>query len=45
MARVQRWCRDRVPEHVREEVRVEVEVAPRHVTIVEMPAAAVGGRR
>jgi Protein of unknown function (DUF3024) len=35
LARVQRWCRTRVPEHVRDEVRVEVEVAGRHVTIVE----------
>jgi Protein of unknown function (DUF3024) len=35
VARVQRWCRDRVPEHVRDQVRVEVDVAERHVTIVE----------
>jgi len=35
VARVQRWCRDRVPEHVRDEVRVEVDVAERHLTIVE----------
>lgn len=35
VARVQRWCRGRVPEHVRDEVRVEVDVAERHVTIVE----------
>ena len=35
VARVQRWCRDRVPAHVRDEVRVEVDVAERHVTIVE----------
>lgn len=32
---MQRWCRGRVPEHVRNEVRVEVDVAERHVTIVE----------
>ena len=35
VARVQRWCRARVPEHVREEVRVDADVAERHVTIVE----------
>jgi hypothetical protein len=35
VARVQRWCRARVPEHVRDQVRVEVDVAARHVTIVE----------
>lgn len=35
VARARRWCRDRVPEHVRDQVRVELEVADRHVTIVE----------
>jgi hypothetical protein len=35
VAWVQRWCRVRVPEHVRDVVRVEAEVAKRHVTIVE----------
>jgi hypothetical protein len=35
VARVQRWCRARVPEHVRDEIRVEVDVAQRHVTIME----------
>ena len=35
VARVQRWCRDKVPECVRDEVRVEVDVAERHLTIVE----------
>jgi len=35
VARVQRWCRARVPERVRDEVRVEVDVAERHLTIVE----------
>lgn len=35
MARVQRWCRGRVPERFRDEVRVEVDVADRHLTIVE----------
>ncbi len=32
---MQRWCRARVPEHVRNNVRVEVEVAERHLTVVE----------
>lgn len=35
VARVQRWCRGRVPEHVRDEIRVEVDVADRHLTVVE----------
>ncbi len=35
VARVQRWCRARVPGRVRDQVRVEVEVAPRYLTIVE----------
>jgi hypothetical protein len=35
VVRVQRWCRARVPEHVRDEVRVDVDVADRHMTIVE----------
>lgn len=35
VARIQRWCRARVPESVRDEVRVEAEVADRQVTIVE----------
>jgi hypothetical protein len=36
--RVQRWCRERVPEHARHQVRVECEVEPRHLTIVERRA-------
>jgi Protein of unknown function (DUF3024) len=35
VARVRRWCRARVPGHVRAEVRVEADIAERHVTIVE----------
>lgn len=35
VARVQRWCEQRVPAHVRDQVRVECEVAARHLTIVE----------
>jgi Protein of unknown function (DUF3024) len=38
VARVQRWCAARVPEHARDQVRVECQVAPRHVTIVERRA-------
>jgi hypothetical protein len=38
VARVQRWCRAWVPERVRNEVRVEVDVAERHLTIVECRA-------
>jgi hypothetical protein len=32
---IQRWCERRVPDHVRDRLRVECEVAARHVTIVE----------
>lgn len=35
VARVRRWCDNRVPEHVRGEVRVECEIASRYLTIVE----------
>jgi hypothetical protein len=35
VARVRRWCRERVPAHARDEVRVEADVASRHVTVVE----------
>jgi hypothetical protein len=35
VARVQRWCQARVPAQVRDQVRVEVDVAERHMTIVE----------
>jgi DUF3024 family protein len=35
VVRVQRWCRGRVPEHVRDQVRIEVDLAERSVTIVE----------
>jgi len=35
VARVRRWCEQRVPEHVRDQVRVELDVGDRHLTIVE----------
>ncbi len=35
IARVRRWCAERVPEHARHQVRVECQVAPRYLTIVE----------
>lgn len=35
MALVRHWCDQRVPERVRDQVRVECEEAPRHLTIVE----------
>jgi Protein of unknown function (DUF3024) len=35
IVRVQRWCRARVPAQIRDQVRVEADVAERHVTIVE----------
>ena len=38
VARVQRWCAARVPEHARHQVRVECDIAARHLTIVERRA-------
>jgi hypothetical protein len=35
VARVRRWCQQRVPDHVRSQLKVEYDVAPRHLTIVE----------
>ena len=35
LARVRRWCRDRVPEDVRDQLRVEADLDTRHVTILE----------
>jgi hypothetical protein len=35
VARVEKWCRARVPKRVRDQVRVEADVADRHVTVVE----------
>jgi Protein of unknown function (DUF3024) len=35
VARVRRWCRRRVPEHIRNQVRVECDTGPRQLTIVE----------
>jgi hypothetical protein len=35
VVRVQWWYRARVPAHVRDQIRVEADVAERHVTIVE----------
>lgn len=35
LLRIGRWCRERVPEHARDQVRVECEIAQRHVTIFE----------
>jgi hypothetical protein len=35
IARVRRWCRQRVPEHARDQLRVECDISPRHLTIVE----------
>jgi hypothetical protein len=35
VARVRRWCEARVPTRIRSELRVEVDVEPRHLTILE----------
>ncbi len=38
VARVRRWCDARVPERALHQVRVECDIAPRHLTIVERRA-------
>ena len=38
VARVQRWCAARVPEEALHQVRVECQIAARHLTIVERRA-------
>jgi hypothetical protein len=35
VARVQRWCAARVPDEARHEVRVDCDIAARHLTITE----------
>jgi uncharacterized protein with HEPN domain len=35
VARVRQWCRIRVPAHLQDQVRVEVDIDVRHLTIVE----------
>lgn len=44
-ARILRWCEDRVPPEVRHERRLDPEMGPRHVTIVDArvpEASAIG---
>lgn len=38
VVRVQRWCAERVPQRVRDQVRLDCEVASGHLTIVECRA-------
>jgi hypothetical protein len=35
IARVRRWCQQRVPAHARDQVRVECDIGSRHLTILE----------
>jgi hypothetical protein len=35
VARVQRWCASQVSERLRAEIRIECDIAPRHLTISE----------
>lgn len=37
IGRAQRWCAARVPEHARRQVRVECEIATRHLTDIANP--------
>jgi hypothetical protein len=38
VARLRRWCDERVPEHARDQVRVDCDLAAGHVTVVERRA-------
>lgn len=35
LERVQRWADDRIPEHVRDQIRIELDVTDRTITILE----------
>ena len=35
LLRISRWCREHVPEHLWDQLRVEAEIADRYVTIIE----------
>jgi hypothetical protein len=35
VTRAQRWCARQVPEHIRSEIRVDCDIAARHLTICE----------
>ena len=35
VARVEQWCRDRVPDHLTDQLRVECDATDRHLTILE----------
>jgi Protein of unknown function (DUF3024) len=35
VARVRRWCDQRVPAYARDQIRMDCDVAPRHLTILE----------
>ena len=39
--RIRLWARERVPEHLWDQLKVEADVSDRHVDIVEVRAAAV----
>lgn len=36
VARIRRWCDAKIPEHLWDQLKIEVDVAPRHATIVEV---------
>ncbi|QPK80009.1 DUF3024 domain-containing protein [Corynebacterium lizhenjunii] len=36
VARIKRWCKKKVPEHLWDQVKLEADVTNRHVTIVEV---------
>jgi hypothetical protein len=45
VARVRRWCADTSPDHLRDQVRIECQVADRHLTVVDSRPPRVGTDR
>jgi hypothetical protein len=35
VARVRRWCEQRIPSHIKDQLRLECDITVRHLTIVE----------
>ena len=35
VAIVEQWCRDRIPDHLADQIRIECDVTARHLTILE----------
>jgi hypothetical protein len=43
LRRIERWCREQVPEHLRDQLRVKCEIGPDRVAIFETRPGSRGG--